>query len=248
MNFRRKYDEVLVEKHRFHLKNTGIDQIKNFIKQNYVNVGIAFDKNFNRKLVTLNKIISINYVVNKLNGYINIDTDKNDLLYDDRSNLINYDIRIYAYDIENKQIQMDNCSYNYDLYCNSISVTCIDGRNTTFIMDPFGYFGFDILTEIPSNGNISNYLNGRNAGLLVLQTNDIKFYFNFAGYFNSATALLNPSAGSWRGLGNAVVGGAITGTDIVLGGIIGTQFRTAAGLATIFTVGFVGVFAGNWHE
>jgi RHS repeat-associated protein len=142
-----------------------------------------YDKNFNRKQVSNNGTNSI-YLTNSLNQYVQIESRK--LEYDDLGNLINDGVHTYKYNSESKCVQIDDCKLKYDHFNNINSIECSNGKTTRLLVDPFGFHGFDVISEITTTSNDSNtnqeiihYLNSFRNGLFGMRKNDQLYYYLF---------------------------------------------------------------------
>jgi len=149
-------------------------------------VSISFDKNLNRKQVvntTNNKKTISFYETNTLNGYSKI--DQYEIKYDDNGNLIHDGLNTYKYNFKNKLIQINNCLLSYDHFDNINGLECDNGTTSSvFINDPFGYFGFDLIKELKSDGNNFTYLNAHHMGQFGVKINEENFYYMFDNDFN----------------------------------------------------------------
>jgi len=106
-----------------------------------------------------------------------------ELKYDDNGNLINDGVNVYKYNAENKLIQLNDCILNYDHFGNLNEIKC-SKISSTFINDPFGFNGFDIIKELRSDGNNISYLNVHTQNLFGFNLNNENFYYFFDNDFN----------------------------------------------------------------
>ena len=126
-----------------------------FIKDPWGNVTrYTYDSRGNRLMAAKNNKRSY-YSVNSLNQYISHGDQT--FSYDKNGNLINkYDparaTQVFEYDADNRLVStkqgQKGCNYVYNALGNLFQKTCKDGTSTSFIVDPFGIWGGDVVGKV----------------------------------------------------------------------------------------------------
>ena len=116
---------------------------------------IVYDDNQNRRKITHDGL-EIDYVSNKLNQYQKVGGKKK-FVYDQNGNAIMIeDLKTkmderYKYSSEGKftatSSNSDDCTYEYDALGSFKKQVCTSG-STEFVIDPFGLFGPEIISEV----------------------------------------------------------------------------------------------------
>ncbi|XP_033106419.1 uncharacterized protein LOC117108507 [Anneissia japonica] len=148
---------------------------------------IKYDNAGNRRILKV-KEISNAYAVNNLNQYKSFGKYET-WIHDLNGNLIEItpdnllaDTERYTFNDENRlkflSSSSQDCSLEYDALGNLYRSTCA-GQTTQYLVDPFGYFGGEIISE-QTIGHIQKYIFAGLNGLVALKKEDNEiFYYQF---------------------------------------------------------------------
>ena len=157
-----------------------ISQLISFTRGTTVNNTYEFDLLGNR-VKTLENGVATHYTSNNVNAYTNITGGLNFTpQYDDNGNMLNNDKHTYAYDFNNKLINVDATAstYKYDALGRRIA------KNNTL----FYYVGDQMVEEV-TDDNATSYLYGNNVDEALQMKRDDEVYYYHTNHLGSTMAL-----------------------------------------------------------
>ena len=157
-----------------------ISQLISFTRGTTVNNTYEFDLLGNR-VKTLENGVAIHYTSNNVNAYTNITGGLTFTpQYDDNGNMLNNDKHTYAYDFNNKLINVDATAstYKYDALGRRIA------KNNTL----FYYIGDQMVEEVMYD-NATSYLYGNNVDEVLQMKRDDEVYYYHTNHLGSTMAL-----------------------------------------------------------
>ncbi|XP_071964990.1 uncharacterized protein [Antedon mediterranea] len=188
---------------------------------------VKYDDAGNRRILTINDN-SKAYAVNNLNQYASYGKgeywsyDLNGNLAKIQPDNIYGDTESYTFSDDNRLQEYStaeqDCSLEYDALGNIYRSTC-DGKTTQILVDPFGYFGAEIISEETADRLLKYVFAGQN-GLVALkkyenQVFDQVFYYHF-DRLGSTRAMTDADGNSINIYQYDPFGGIITKTEGVI--------------------------------
>jgi hypothetical protein len=161
-------------------------------KKSVAHMEFKYDKAANR-IQTLDKISNkrIIYNVNNVNRYVN-SSDGSHYSYDQNGNLILIknelnETQEFIYDSENTLIGFKHLNLTcYLSYINKAPFTqkCSDGTFKSFLVDPFGPFGYNVITINELNETPKYYYHATEFGLFAMNNAYENFFFHSDIFFS----------------------------------------------------------------
>ena len=135
------------------------------------------------------------YHSNKMLQYTRYSDSMQNFTYDKRGNLVKKKTKMamrnivekYVFDVEDRVINIVSdhlsCNYSYNAFGTLSRKTCSDGSNITYIVDPFGVFGSDLIAESSNGGRPVFIYHGLELGLIASTYSDLDdaIYYLFDG-------------------------------------------------------------------
>ena len=154
---------------------------------------IQYDAEMNRVSKTSSNFAN-KYHSNNMLQYVRYG-DVQNFMYDERGNLVEKKTKLgiqnsaeqYTFDAENRVINIKSdeifCNYSYNDFGMLSQKACSDGTYVTYLVDPFGVFGSDLIAESSNGGQPVFIYHGLELGLIASSHSDFvdAVYYLFNG-------------------------------------------------------------------
>ncbi|XP_072028717.1 uncharacterized protein [Amphiura filiformis] len=162
-------------------------QVTGWIDPRGKETSITYDNAKNRRVLSEGSTDTA-YTVNNLTQYENFGNDI-EFEHDMNGNLVEIldqaqgDVDRFVYSVDSQLVGIasseEDCSLTYDALGNLYQKTC-SGKTTTYLVDPFGYFGSDVLAELQDDDEVY-YIHASYHGLIAMvpSNNTGVYYYHF---------------------------------------------------------------------